>query len=258
MSMAAVPSDRNSGFVTATPIQLGRALKAYNRLKQDKEDTKQVFEIVGALTGNSFRKSYERMLKHEEGGRQAYLSIELGPYLDDPAWMAQFPEGSVGAEFRKFIAVRGLTVQGLAMDAESVDDRVNAEHPVAWFARRIRDIHDLWHVLTGYGTDVVGEACILGFTHAQVPNPGVAFIAFGASREFHRRHKGPPYGRAIWEGYQRGKQAKPLVCQDYFKLLAEPLEAARARLNITPKPIYDSIPFEAREAYLLPTLQQAA
>jgi ubiquinone biosynthesis protein COQ4 len=113
-------------------------------------------------------------------------------------------------------------------------------------------------VITGYGTDAVGEACVLAFTYAQVPNPGVAFIAFGASREFPKRNPGPPYGRAIWEGYQRGKKAKSLICQDYEKLLAEPLEAARKRLNITPKPIYDSIPVEARETLLLPEARRAA
>jgi ubiquinone biosynthesis protein COQ4 len=254
MSMTA----ETSGFVTRQPIRPLQALRAYNRLVKDKEDTKQVFEIIRALTGDSLRRAYQKMLSHEEGGRQAYLGLELCQYLDDPAWMAKFPEGSVGAEFRKFLALRGFTVEGLAMDAQAVDERVNAEHPVAWLARRIRDTHDIWHVITGYGTDAVGEACVLGFTYAQVPNPGVAFIAFGASREFRKRNPGPPYGKAIWEGYQRGKKAKSLICQDYERLLAEPLEAARKRLNITPKPIYDSNPVEARETLLLPESKLAA
>ncbi len=30
-----------------------------------------------------------------------------------------------------------------------------------WFAERIDLMHDLWHVLTGYGTDGGGEAALL-------------------------------------------------------------------------------------------------
>ena len=39
-------------------------------------------------------------------------------------------------------------------------------------------MHDLWHVVTGYGRDELGEACLLAFTYAQNKNRGVGFIAF--------------------------------------------------------------------------------
>lgn len=239
------------GLLVSLPIQPLRALRAFNRLKADKEDTSQVFEIVRALSGNSISRAYDRLLRHEEGGRQAYQGLELAPLLDDPAWRAQFAPGTVGAAYRDFIATRGLTAHGLALEAQKVDARVEADHPIAWFARRIRDTHDIWHTLTGYGTDVVGEACILGFTYAQVPNPGVAVIALGAAREFRRRHKGPPYMKAVMEGYRLGKAAKPLVCEDYAALLAEPLDAARERLKIGRPETYHAIPFAERETYLL-------
>lgn len=241
----------SDSLLTPMPIQPLRALRAFNRLKADKEDTRQVFEIVSALSGRSLSRAYDRMLTHEEGGRQAYLGAELAPLLDDPAWRAQFKPGTVGAAYRDFIAVRGLTVYGLAAEAQKVDERIDAQHPIAWYARRIRDTHDIWHTLIGYGTDVVGEACILGFTYAQVRNPGVAVIALGAAHEFGRRHKGPPYMQAVLEGYRLGRAAKPLPCQDYAALLAEPLEAARARLNIGRPDIYLSIPYAERETYLL-------
>lgn len=239
-------------ILSPPPIQPLRALRAFNRLKEDKEDTRQVFEIIKALSGSAILRAYLRMLHSEEGGRQAYERLELKSLFDDPDWLAQFGPGTVGEAYRAFRAQRGLTAYGLALQAEEVDENINANHPVAWYARRMSDVHDIWHVLTGYGTDVVGEACILGFTYAQNPNLGVAVIALGAGREFSRRHKGPPYMRAILEGYRLGKAAKPLVCEDYVKLLAEPLEAARERLNLKRPAIYESIPYEARETYLAP------
>ena len=38
-----------------------------------------------------------------------------------------------------------------------------------------------------------------------------------------------------------------MVGEDYEALMAEPLDAARRRLNLTPPTIYDAIPPEARD-----------
>jgi len=65
----------------------------------------------------------------------------------------------------------------------------------------------------------------------------------------HRRGRGAAaaYRKAIWQGYRRGRRAAWLLGEDYERLLAEPLEAARRRLNLTPPTIYDSIPAAARD-----------
>ena len=239
----------DDGMLTPPKLQPVRALRAFAKLVEDKEDTSQVFEIIQALSGSSLRKNYYRMLRTAKGGAQAYAHIELAPYFDDETWLGQFGEGTVGAAYRAFRAERDLTVEGLAMEAAKVNDGVEAPHPIAWMARRLRDTHDLWHTLTGYGTDALGEACLLGFTHGQVPNGGVAFIATGAANEFRKTGHPYPYVRAIWEGYRLGKKAERLIDEDYLKLLAEPLEAARQRLRLTPQKIYFSIPAEYRNRF---------
>jgi ubiquinone biosynthesis protein COQ4 len=122
---------------------------------------------------------------------------------------------------------------------------IDTPHPVAWMARRTRDVHDLWHILTGYGRDGLGEACLVAFSYPQTRSLGWALIAMGAiSRTRGGRY---PYARAILQGYQRGKAAKWLLGEDYEALLAEPLDGARRRLGITPPTIYDAIPPEARD-----------
>ena len=55
---------------------------------------------------------------------------------------------------------------------------LDEHHPYAWFFRRVRDLHDLWHVLTGYGRDPLGEVCLLAFTYAQTRLTGLGAIAF--------------------------------------------------------------------------------
>ena len=239
----------DDGLLSPPRLQPLRAVRAFRKLVADKEDTRQVFEIIEALSGSSLQKNYLRMLRHAKGGAQAYMHEELADYFDNPAWLGQFREGTVGAAYRAFRAERDLTVEGLAMEAMKVNESVEAAHPIAWFARRIRDVHDLWHTLTGYGTDALGEACLLGFTYAQVPNGGVAFITVGAANEFRKTGAPYPYGRAIWEGYRRGKRAERLIDEDYLALMAEPLEAARKRLKLEPQRLYHSIPPEHRNRF---------
>ncbi|MBO9558908.1 MAG: ubiquinone biosynthesis protein [Caulobacter sp.] len=227
-----------------------RALRGFRRLVADKEDTEQVFEIMSALSGRSIPQGYQRLLDSAEGGRQAYLGVELADRLADEAWLAALPEGSVGAAYRQFMAQRGFSPEGLASESRKVADvEIDAAHPDGWYARRLRDVHDVWHVLTGYGTDALGEACVVAFSHPQTRSAGFAFIAAGAAVEFERLRKGHPYGRAIWQAWRHGRRAAWLPAQDYEALFAEPLDAARARLRIARPTFYDAVPPEARDGY---------
>ncbi|MEO7026773.1 MAG: Coq4 family protein [Caulobacteraceae bacterium] len=234
-------------------IEPRRAWTAFRRLIADKEDTRQVFEIMRALAGQSIPKGYARMLKTTEGGRQAFLAEEFADRLQDDAWLASLPEGSVGAAYRAFIAPRGLSAYGLAEESRKLPDvEIDTPHPVAWYARRLRDVHDVWHVLTGYGTDALGEVCVVAFSYAQTRTLGFALIAGGGALELQRGGSGWPYGKAVAQAYANGRRAEWLAPLDYEALFLEPLEAARARLGIRPPTTYQSIPAEHRDGALGP------
>ena len=61
--------------------------------------------------------------------------------------------------------------------SKRTDGEIDAKHPLAWYGRRMRDVHDVWHVLTGYGTDGLGEACVVAFSYSQTKSLGFALIA---------------------------------------------------------------------------------
>lgn len=223
-----------------------KALRAFRKLVRDKEDTAQVFEIMQALSGRSIGRGYNRLLKTMEGGRQAFLREELAHKLDDPVWLARFGPGTVGAAYREFREARGFTAEGLADEARKVAPLVDAQHPVIWYSRRIRDVHDVWHVLTGYGTDALGEACVVAFSYAQTRNLGFAFIGWGAAREIQREARAVPARRAVWQAYRNGRAARWLPGLDYEALFEQPLDVVRGRLNIRPASVYESVPVELR------------
>lgn len=227
------------------------ALRAFRKLVADKEDTAQVFEIMRALSGRSLARGYNHMLKTQEGGRQAYLAEELASKLDDPVWLARFEPGTVGASYGAFREARGFTAEGLADEARKIGPQIDAQHPVVWYSRRIRDVHDIWHVLTGYETDALGEACVVAFSYAQTRNLGFAFIGWGAAREIQREVRSVPARRAVWQAYRNGKAAHWLPGLDYEALFAQPLEVARARLNIRPASVYHAVSPEVRASLKL-------
>jgi ubiquinone biosynthesis protein COQ4 len=217
---------------------------AFRRLMADSEDTTQVFEIIRALSGRSYEDCYLHLLAQPDGGRLAYERVELVEKLVDRAWIESFAPGTVGAAYAEFTSREHLSADGLVQASVQASDAVGvlSPHPFGWFSRRIRDVHDIWHVLTGYGRDGLGEASMVAFAYAQTHGLGWAFLSCGvALKSSDRRARA-----AIWEGYRRGCAAAWLPGEDYERLMAEPLEAARARLKLGPSPIYDSVPMEVR------------
>jgi ubiquinone biosynthesis protein COQ4 len=247
MSATADAADfRNPPRPVSTKLDWGHALRSLQKLLNDKDDTRQVFEIMRALNGASSAKGYQRLLTTAEGGRIAYERQEFARKLMDDAWLDSLPEGSVGAAYRAFIRSEDLSAEGLAMVSREGAEEADQPHPYAWFGRRTRDVHDIWHILSGYGRDALGEACLVAFSFAQTGGLGWSLNALGAASRS-RKDRSHPHVKAIWQGYRRGKAAAWLLGEDYDRLMAEPLDAARRRLGITPPTVYDSIPAEVRD-----------
>ena len=127
----------------------------------------------------------------------------------------------------------GYSAAGLAdiSNIDALDE--NVQHPYEWYKRRLRDVHDIWHVLTGYSPDEpLDESCLVAFSYGQTKGLGWAVIAVLSVLSRLKVENGGLQIAAIWEAFRNGRKAKWLPGEDYEKLLAEPLDAARERLNI--------------------------
>lgn len=208
------------------------AFRAVRKLMADGNDTEQVFRIMRALNGPSMPRNFSRLLATHDGRRLVYQRVELAERLADPAYVAGFAPGTVGAAYRAFLEQTGYSADGLAR-VSNLDQEPVLEDAYLWFGRRTRDIHDIWHVLTGYRADEsLGEAALVAFSYAQTGGKGWAFIAIAASLKSLRVTGSLSFARAVLEGYRLGRRAGWLLGEDYEKLLHEPIDAARARLGI--------------------------
>lgn len=216
------------------------AFSAVRKLLRDADDTGQVFRIMRALNADTSHRNYVRLLATAEGGRLAFAHVELAERFSDRRWIDSLPAGSVGAAYRAFLDRTGFSAQGLAdiSYAENAEFR-DSDHPYAWFGRRERDIHDIWHVLTGYtAEEPLGEACLVAFSYAQTRGLGWAAIGVAAALKSLKVTGDTRFARAVWEGYRNGRRAAWLHGEDYEALLAEPLDAARRRLRIAEPAAY--------------------
>ena len=215
------------------------AFDALRKLLANGDDTAQVFRIMRALNVGVAARNYARLLETEQGGRIAYQRVELAKRFADQGFVAQFAPGTVGAAYRRFLEKTGYSADGLEEVSRSPERNIDMQHPVVWMGRRTRDLHDIWHVLTGYKADeTMGEACLVGFSYAQDGGLGWAWIALGAALKSMRVTGNRLFARAVWEGYRHGRRAAWLAGEDYEALLAEPLDVARRRLRIATPAAY--------------------
>ncbi|MEM8497708.1 MAG: Coq4 family protein [Pseudomonadota bacterium] len=215
------------------------AVNAVRKLIADPKDTPQVFVIMQALNGKSNVAGYHRLLTTKHGGQLAYNQAELAEQLSKPEYLGQFEVGSVGFQYRAMMKATGYSADGLAEASQLDGNSEYVKHPYAWYTRRTRDIHDIWHVLTGYSPDEpLDEACLVAFSYAQTKGPGWALIALFAMLNTLKLPLGFMQVNAIWEAYRNGKKAHWLPAENYLDLLGEPLDLARKRLSIAPPKAY--------------------
>ncbi len=227
-----------------------KALGHFRSLIADKEDTAQVFYTIEALNGQALLRGLESFDKTEKGQARIAERRYLPPLLDDHEAIRKFPAGSVGAAYLEFMEREGLTAAGLVEEYDRFNKNTEQfDDLLEWYGYRLRDTHDLLHVLTGYGRDALGEVCVLGFSHGQVPGLGVVFVAYMGAREIKKlAPRGAPVMAAMREGKRHGKLAQWIALEDIPALLAEPLESARDRLGILPPKTYQKVHEMFRQA----------
>src|SRR5690606_38131620 len=143
------------------------ALTALKALLEDPNDTTQVFKIISALSGGSRKRLLSRLRQTPVGARLLRERKGLAPLLEDRARLARLPEGSLGRAYLAFCERAGITASGLIAASEQGAANDQFAWDEALVHARMRDAHDLWHVVLGYQTDLIGESCVLAFTLAQ-------------------------------------------------------------------------------------------
>ncbi|MHA7871403.1 MAG: Coq4 family protein [Hyphococcus sp.] len=241
------------------PVQPIHAFLSVLKLVGNKEDTRQVFEIVKSLSGRSGKRLFERFSKSEYGQRVLKEPVRLEELLGDREALRNYPEGSLGRVYLDFMEGEDLTPDGLLDAAEEAGIDFRGETQFEEYRRLFLHLdvsHDLWHVLTGYGRDALGELCNLVYTRAQTRNRGfklIVMIGFLAQKLEQPR---AAIQKSLAEAKRNSRQAAWVLGHDVEALLPLPLAEVRRRLNIAEPIIYNAVPAEIKASLLKPKVTQ--
>jgi len=239
--MAATPLATQTPTRTPPPpgrFQARRAFRLLREVIRTPDDTDKVFEFFEAVGGDEGERAFARLVADPEGRQLLATRPQLVEALADEARLASLPEDTLGAWYLRFMRARGFAPSGLleARDRGAAGRQLDdAEHE--WFSDRINVMHDLWHVLTGYGTDELGEAALIAFSHAQIPNRSFPILLAAAV------WKGPKswnfaWPRYLWSAYRRGRRAKLLTAAAFEELLPLSIFEVRKRLRVEPAAVW--------------------
>ena len=217
-------------------VQFKTAWHALRRLLANPEATEEVFAIIRALSGPSLKKGLERFRSTHHGRNVLSNRIDVLQTLQNKEYLATLAENSLGRHYLDFIHSEKISAGGLVKASDKDINYAEMDEDLARFATRQRDTHDLWHTLTEYGRDELGELCLLAFTYAQTQNRGIGFIVVAGTFKM-RRYYGFKVFSAVYKAYTASKKAKWLPEQNWESLLKRPIDEVRQKLSIKP-PVY--------------------
>jgi len=214
------------------PLRPLAAWSHFRKLVADKEDTAQVFYMGECLPSRRYDALAKTFCASPQGQARMAAEPYLPDLLDDHDALLRLPDNSVAHAYVTFMRREGLSAAGL-VEASTVPGIERHPDQLQWFTDRLRDLHDLAHILTGYGRDALGEQCVLGFTSNQYYDRTEWIIAWLGALEMVTSIKAKaPFLAAVAEARRNGALAAKIHEQDIRALLAEPLDAARARMRI--------------------------
>ena len=211
------------------------AWKSVKRLISDPARTEEVFIIIDALKGNSVSRAVDR-LSHCEEGRA--LLLEKPSIVNELGNLEFSLSDSLGSFYTEFIHSESISAEELINESEVSTYTGYKTLDEKWMGERLRDIHDLFHVVTGYGRDELGELCLLAFSNTLHFNRGIALVLFMGRRQYRRDHPQLPIDACLDEAKALAKNSAWLPGVWWEKKLHLPIDQVRDSLGLTDPSIY--------------------
>src|SRR4051812_9929340 len=158
---------------------------------------------------------------------EALWQRRYAPPCYDLDALAALPAATLGGAYARHMRANGLRPDFYA--------DVEPRHRMHFLRLRMRQTHDIWHVLCGFDTGEFGEVGLQGFYFAQFTNGQSALIGAGAMLKSVLRCRFADLERhveAFCEGYRAGTAARSLLAVEWESLWAERLCDLRLRYEI--------------------------
>ena len=201
-----------------------RTMKGVVGMLRDPHHTESVFDIEDGL----------RDIEATDAMRDKVVADPRVKELVDSRWLAgptdvdalhQLPAGSLGKTYADHITSHGFDADYFRK--KPVDDEKD------YIQMRMRQTHDIWHVMTGFGVGSFGELGLKAFELSQTGRPMAAVITTGGVLRYMLKDPEllePMLGYVAY-GYNLGAQAEPFLAQRWEDHWERPLDEWRATVG---------------------------
>ena len=170
----------------------------------------------------------EQMSQHLLKNRDFAQLVNEGwrPQPIDLSALQALPEGTLGRCYADQLISQGLTPDTL-IDNAPINDELD------YITHRLKETHDITHVLTGFGVDGASELGLQGFNLAQNRSPLAVILIFGGMLSALQNDEPlAPMLRALARGFQIGLDADLVIARKLEEGWDRPLREWRNELRI--------------------------
>jgi len=227
------PQTRPARAVDATKLSARQrwrlALDALGRVMVNPEQTDQVLVFSMYANAGTMASRIHRFFDDPRGRRLYEERRLIDARSVDLDALGALPEGTLGRAYADFLRSRGLSPDVFEHAPDEVPDP-----RMAYVIQRLRQTHDLWHVVTGYETDPASEIALQAFTFAQVRGPSSLILAaLGTLRGTPSK---PDLVLDVVSAFRIGLRAEKLAVFPWEDHWTRPLVEVRELLGLPIKP----------------------
>ena len=190
-------------------------------------------------TTDEVRQKYRDKFRADPGALAWYEEGYLGEDPDFDA-LLELPPETLGYQYARHIVDNNLN-KTIASDYRRAHEKMEAEGKLAGMPDEVKyavlrgfQIHDVFHILTGYLTDGYGEIALQAFTLAQrqLPYSSIWMATLTTQMTFLNPSMTGLVMDAISDGWTFGRQAKNLNYVHWEEMMARPVAELRAEFNL--------------------------
>lgn len=213
------------------PLAKLRVTRSFLRLFRDPSRLDEVFRIIDTISDprSGFR-SPERSrmfidaIRRKPGCERLFEDRPLATEKVDLDALLALPEGSLGRAY-------AVHMRSNRLDPDFYT-KVEPTDELRWLSLRLRQVHDIWHVVVNFHVNVSGEIGLQAFTAAQIPAIFPPIIVAGGILRSLRDETLPEITDAVADGFHAGRSARAILTHRWEERWAEPLEGLRRELGI--------------------------
>jgi ubiquinone biosynthesis protein COQ4 len=212
------------------PPHIIKVVKGFMAFADNPNQTEAVFDMADGLRHADL---YQQFIEHAHAQPAVAQLIQEryiapNPDLED---LLDSPLNSLGYHY-----AAGMKQAGLQSDFYR---KLEIKDDYSYIALRMRQTHDIWHIITGFSTDLAGEVGLQAFSLAQVRSPlSVAIMAASIIHTLQSSTSLSPIIESMYQGWQMGERALPFLAQKWEENWERPVSEWRIELNVEPTKVF--------------------